>query len=421
MPRAASCSACSGVGAGIVWVKKRDVGGPLPEQQRLVHRHRAARQHADGPVADLPAVAVRAVQHVAAPPLPQPRHVRELVDQAGGHQQPAGPQPVGRRPASTANRSPSRSAAVDLAVHDSPPYAATSARPRASSSPGGVPSRPSSPCTPAAGALRGAPGVDHHHRPPRPGQHQRCVQPRRSAADHHDVGLSVHSVIATTSTTTMRRIAAIRQTSLPMWQTWACVDGDLDEAITAAGPRLRALRRQRDTTLAELSRGDRHLGEHAVAAGVGAAAARRSSCCCRWPGPTASPSTSWSAPRPPATRASTCARSTRGGMTMLPLTRRAGGIQAYKMVIPAGGRPAEPDLQDPRGLRVGLRPQRAAAPASSASTTSCCGRGRRPSSTCRTPHWFGPAVGDSVEFLSLFGKQGERAHLRAAPKSTTRA
>ena len=33
----------------------------------------------------------------------------------------------------------------------------------------------------------------------------------------------------------------------------------------------------------------------------------------------------------------------------------------------------------------------------------------------RTPHWFGPVDGRGVEFLSLFGKQGERAHLRARP------
>ncbi len=33
----------------------------------------------------------------------------------------------------------------------------------------------------------------------------------------------------------------------------------------------------------------------------------------------------------------------------------------------------------------------------------------------RTPHWFGPAGADAVEFLSLFGRQGERAHLRARP------
>ena len=31
------------------------------------------------------------------------------------------------------------------------------------------------------------------------------------------------------------------------------------------------------------------------------------------------------------------------------------------------------------------------------------------------PHWFGAADAAPVEFLSLFGKQGERAHLRAHP------
>jgi quercetin dioxygenase-like cupin family protein len=31
----------------------------------------------------------------------------------------------------------------------------------------------------------------------------------------------------------------------------------------------------------------------------------------------------------------------------------------------------------------------------------------------RTPHWFGPADGEGVEFLSLYGPQGERMHVRA--------
>jgi quercetin dioxygenase-like cupin family protein len=31
----------------------------------------------------------------------------------------------------------------------------------------------------------------------------------------------------------------------------------------------------------------------------------------------------------------------------------------------------------------------------------------------RVPHWFGSADAASVEVLSLFGRQGERAHLRA--------
>lgn len=34
----------------------------------------------------------------------------------------------------------------------------------------------------------------------------------------------------------------------------------------------------------------------------------------------------------------------------------------------------------------------------------------------RTPHWFGATSSGPVEFLSLIGKQGERAHVRAAPK-----
>ncbi len=31
----------------------------------------------------------------------------------------------------------------------------------------------------------------------------------------------------------------------------------------------------------------------------------------------------------------------------------------------------------------------------------------------RTPHWFGSTSAGPVEYLSLVGKQGERAHIRA--------
>ena len=34
----------------------------------------------------------------------------------------------------------------------------------------------------------------------------------------------------------------------------------------------------------------------------------------------------------------------------------------------------------------------------------------------RLPHWFGPAGDQPVEILSLFGGQGERIHVRAAPR-----
>jgi hypothetical protein len=36
----------------------------------------------------------------------------------------------------------------------------------------------------------------------------------------------------------------------------------------------------------------------------------------------------------------------------------------------------------------------------------------------RVPRWFGAADAEPVEFLSLFGRQGERAHLRARPRTT---
>lgn len=106
----------------------------------------------------------------------------------------------------------------------------------------------------------------------------------------------------------------------------------------------------------------------------------------------------------------------RDGRTIIPLTRRAGGIQAYKFVLPAGRDDAEPELRTHEGydwafvlngrlrLVIGehdliLEPGEAA------------------EFDTRTPHWFGNADGRSVEFLSLFGSQGERAHLRAKPKA----
>jgi hypothetical protein len=38
----------------------------------------------------------------------------------------------------------------------------------------------------------------------------------------------------------------------------------------------------------------------------------------------------------------------------------------------------------------------------------------------RLPHWFGPAGDRPVEILSLFGRQGERIHVRAAPRGKAR-
>jgi transcriptional regulator with XRE-family HTH domain len=103
------------------------------------------------------------------------------------------------------------------------------------------------------------------------------------------------------------------------------------------------------------------------------------------------------------------------GMTMVPLTRQAVGIQAFKMVIPAGRSRRSPQPQTHEGyewvyvlagsLRLVL-----------AQHDLVLGPGEAAEFDTRTPHWFGAADEEAVEFLSLFGKHGERAHLRARPK-----
>jgi len=106
---------------------------------------------------------------------------------------------------------------------------------------------------------------------------------------------------------------------------------------------------------------------------------------------------------------------TRDGSTILPLSRRPGGIQAYKFVLPAGRDDATPDLRTHEGydwafvlsgrLRLVLGEH-----------DLILEPGEAAEFDTRTPHWFGATSSGPVEFLSLVGKQGERAHVRTAPK-----
>ncbi|WP_433381015.1 helix-turn-helix domain-containing protein [Streptosporangium sp. CA-115845] len=103
------------------------------------------------------------------------------------------------------------------------------------------------------------------------------------------------------------------------------------------------------------------------------------------------------------------------GSVILPLTRRPGGIQAYKFVLPAGSDDAEPDLRTHEGydwvyvlngtLRLVLGEH-----------DLILKPGEAAEFDTRTPHWFGATAAGPVEYLSLIGKQGERAHVRAAPR-----
>jgi transcriptional regulator with XRE-family HTH domain len=103
------------------------------------------------------------------------------------------------------------------------------------------------------------------------------------------------------------------------------------------------------------------------------------------------------------------------GATVLPLTNRPGPIQTYKMIIPASR--SAPDPRTHEGyewlyvlsgrLRLIL-----------GGRDMVLGAGEAAEFDTRLPHWFGSAGEEPVEILSLFGRQGERMHVRAQPRAT---
>ena len=195
------------------------------------------------------------------------------------------------------------------------------------------------------------------------------------------------------------------------------MDDELGAVLTAVGPRLRALRQQRETTLADLS----------AETGISVSTLSRLESGQRRPTlelllplarahgvpidelveapPTGDPRVHL---RPV----------TRHGMTLVPLTRHAGGVQAYKLVVPAGRRPSPPELNTHEGyewlyvlsgrLRLVLGEH-----------DLVLSPGEAAEFDTRVPHWFGNADTAPVEVLSLFGPQGERLHLRARPAAAT--
>ena len=109
---------------------------------------------------------------------------------------------------------------------------------------------------------------------------------------------------------------------------------------------------------------------------------------------------------------------TRHGMTMLPLTRRAGGIQTYKLVIRPSGRHRHPDPQSHEGyewlyvldgrLRLVLDDH-----------DVVLGPGEAAEFDTQVPHWFGSTGDAAAEVLSIFGRPGERVLVRASGEART--
>lgn len=108
------------------------------------------------------------------------------------------------------------------------------------------------------------------------------------------------------------------------------------------------------------------------------------------------------------------------GRTIVPLTTRADGIQAFKQVLPATKRLEKPYLRHHEGyewlyvidgrLRLVV-----------GDVDIVLGPGEAAEFDTRQPHWSGSVDGSAVEYLCLVSKQGEKVHLRAKPVARRRA
>jgi len=102
------------------------------------------------------------------------------------------------------------------------------------------------------------------------------------------------------------------------------------------------------------------------------------------------------------------------GRTVVPLTRQPGSIQAWKIIIPTTKN--EPDLKAHEGyewlyvlsgrMRLILGDH-----------DVVLSPGEVADFDTRVPHWFGSTGEQPVEVLSLFGRQGERMHVRAKSRA----
>ncbi|WP_246201392.1 helix-turn-helix domain-containing protein [Streptomyces alboniger] len=190
------------------------------------------------------------------------------------------------------------------------------------------------------------------------------------------------------------------------------VPQEMDQVLTEVGPRLRRIRKERGATLAALS----------AATGISVSTLSRLESGNRKPSlelllPIARahqvPLDELVGAPPvgdPRVRAKPIVRH---GRTMLPLTRQPGGLQAYKVIEPARASQV-PDPRTHEGyewlyvlsgkLRLVLGDH-----------DVVLGPGEAAEFDTRVPHWFGAAGEGGAEFLSLFGPQGERMHVRARP------
>ncbi|MFE3254958.1 helix-turn-helix domain-containing protein [Nocardia sp. NPDC059091] len=189
------------------------------------------------------------------------------------------------------------------------------------------------------------------------------------------------------------------------------MDREIDDVLDAVGPRLRALRRARGITLADLAT---RTGVSESTLSRLESGQRRATLELLLP-----LARTYDVPLDDLVGAPRTGDPRihlkpirRSGMIFVPLSRRPGGIQAFKMVIPAQPEPLDPTPQTHDGfewlyvlngrLRLVVGERDLTLPPGEAAEFDTS-----------LPHWLGSADGGTVELLILFGLQGMRAHVRA--------
>lgn len=184
-----------------------------------------------------------------------------------------------------------------------------------------------------------------------------------------------------------------------------------DSTLDSVGPRLKHLRLRRDATLTSLAEatGISISTLSRLEAGLRRPTLEQLLPLARYYGVTLDSLVD--APRTASPRVDLRPLSCADGSVIIPLTRRPGGIQAYKFVLPPGRDDAPPDLRSHEGfdwayvlngtLRLVLGDQ-----------DMLLKPGEAVEFDTRTPHWFGATSAGPVEYLSLVGRQGQRAHVR---------
>ncbi len=186
-----------------------------------------------------------------------------------------------------------------------------------------------------------------------------------------------------------------------------------EHTLDTVGPRLKHLRLRRDVTLTTLAEetGISTSTLSRLEAGLRRPTLEQLLPLARYYGVTLDSLVD--APRTADPRVDLRPMSCRDGSVIIPLTRRPGGVQAYKFVLPSGSDDTVPDLRSHEGydwayvlngtLRLVLGDQDLLLTA-----------GEAVEFDTRTPHWFGATSAGPVEYLSLVGRQGQRAHVHTA-------